>query len=288
MKSLPAPLSPLRGTRRRVRRARAAGSRWVETRQNAHLAQRERDVRRVERPVQHQKARVARQRVLLHDRRAHHDRVPRHDARVVRHHQRAAVRRDVTVPSTWTRQQRSYMNSRKGKMASANSSSIPTRPRCSRPRRGASRGRGPPGRPREARRRLPRKPRTGRCRTRSPHAGAGRSRAPRRPGTARRLPAGGVRGGNHDGGGSRPTLGSPGRTLIAPGPGRGSWERSACRAGCARSPRRRRRRRSGAGSGPLRPAGACRRHGRSGEGAEVRREAAERADAAAKGGDRGE
>ena len=31
----------------------------------------------------------------------------------------------LTVPSTWTRHQRSYMNSRNGKIASANSSSKP-------------------------------------------------------------------------------------------------------------------------------------------------------------------
>ena len=61
----------------------------------ADLAQQHRDPGQVEGPVQHEEARVARQRVLAQDRRRDHRAVPREDPGVVRHEQGAAVRGHV-------------------------------------------------------------------------------------------------------------------------------------------------------------------------------------------------
>src|SRR4051794_22084200 len=61
----------------------------------ADLAQRNRHERQLERPVQDEEARIARQRVLLEQRDRHHRPVPRQDPSVVRDEKRAAVRGNV-------------------------------------------------------------------------------------------------------------------------------------------------------------------------------------------------
>ena len=68
---------------------RVEGRRW----HTAQLAHRHRYVGELERPVQDEEARRAREGVLAHERDAHHHRVPRHDPRVVGHEQGPAVRR---------------------------------------------------------------------------------------------------------------------------------------------------------------------------------------------------
>ena len=147
----------------------------------AHLAHEERHVGQVERPVEHQEARVARKRVLAEDRDAHHRRVPGHDAGVVGREQGATVRGHVleaahldpppaVVHELEEREDASRRTPRRS----------PTRPRCSRPRAVAP--------PRQT------VSRASRGRARAPRArAAGRSvpasrasRSPRRKATARR------------------------------------------------------------------------------------------------------